>query len=65
VGNDVVEEETHCCVGGVVEGRHGFGPFGKLIYFHDDVLVSIARWRIASHEFYAPFVEGADGDDGM
>jgi hypothetical protein len=65
MGNDVVEEKMHCCVSGIVEGRHGFSPFGKVIYCHDDVLVSITRWRIASHEVYAPFVEGVDSDDWM
>jgi hypothetical protein len=55
----------HCCVSGIVEGRHGFIPFGKVIYFHDDVLVSIIRWRIAGHEVYAPFSEGFGGDDWM
>ena len=59
----MVKEETHCCVNDIVEGGHGFDPFGKVIHCHDDVLVSITRWRIASHKFYAAFVEGADGDD--
>jgi hypothetical protein len=61
----VVEEKMRCCVSGIVEGRHGFDPFGKLIYFHDDVRVSITRWRIASHELYAPFAKGANNDDWM
>jgi hypothetical protein len=59
----MVEETMHCCVNGVVEGRHGLGPFGKVIYFLDDVLLSISRWRVSSHEFYAPFVEGIGSDD--
>jgi hypothetical protein len=61
----VIEEKMRCCVSGVVEGRHGFGPFGEVIYDHDDVLVSISRWRVASHKVYAPFAEGADSDDWM
>ena len=52
-----------CCVSDIVESGDGFGPFGKVIHYHDDVPVSITRWRIASHKFYAPFVEGANGDD--
>jgi hypothetical protein len=48
---------------GVIEGRRGFGPFGKVIYCHDDVLVFMAIWRIASHEVYAPFAEGDESDD--
>ena len=63
MGNDAVEEKMCCCVSDIVESGDGFGPFGKLIHYHDDVLVSITRWRIASHKFYAPFVEGADGDE--
>jgi hypothetical protein len=63
VGNDMIEEKTRCCVNDVIEGSHGFDPFGKVIYYHGDVLVSIAIWRIAIHEFYAPFAEGADNDD--
>jgi hypothetical protein len=53
----------HCCVSNVIEGRHGFSPFGKVIHFHDDILVSIAIWRVEIHEVYAPFVEGVDNDD--
>jgi hypothetical protein len=63
VGNDVVEEKTHYCVSDVVEGGHGFGPFGKVIYYYDDVLVSISIWMIAGHKVYAPFAEGANNDD--
>jgi hypothetical protein len=37
----------------------------EVIYCHNDVLVSINGWRIASHEVYAPFVEGFSGDDWM
>jgi len=55
----VVEEKMCCCVNGIVEGRHGFSPFGKVIKCHDDVLVSITIWRIASHEVFAPFAKGA------
>jgi hypothetical protein len=61
----VIEEKMRCCVSSVVEGRHGFGPFGKVIYYHDDVLMSVTRWRIASHEVYAPFAEWAGSDDWM
>jgi hypothetical protein len=61
----VVEEKTHCFVSGTVEGTHGFNPFGNVIYYHNDVLMSIARWRIASHEVYAPFEKGVGGDDWM
>jgi hypothetical protein len=42
-------------VNSVVEGRHGFGPLGELVDCNDDVFVSIAGWRISSHEIYAPF----------
>jgi hypothetical protein len=59
----VVEEKARYCVGGIVEGRHGFGLFGKVIYCHDNVLVSIARWRNASHEVNAPFAERVTNDD--
>jgi hypothetical protein len=58
VGDDVVKEKMHCCVSGVVEGRHGFSPLGEVIDCHDDVFVSISRWRVASHEVYAPFAKG-------
>jgi hypothetical protein len=61
--NDMVEEKTHYCVSGIVEGRHGFNPFSKVIDFHNDLLVSITRWRVASPKFNAPFAEGADSDD--
>ena len=58
MGNDVVEEKRHCCVSCIVEGRHGFGPFGKVVNCHDNVLVSITRCRMTSHEVYVPFAEG-------
>jgi hypothetical protein len=61
----VIEEKTRCSVYGVVEGRYGFDPFSKVIHFHDDVLVSISGWRVASHEVYAPFAKGASSDDWM
>jgi hypothetical protein len=38
-------------------------PFGKVIYCHENLLVFITGWRMASHEVYAPFVEGVVGDD--
>jgi hypothetical protein len=61
----VIKENTHCSVSGVVDGRHGFDPFSKVIHFHNDVLVSISRWRVASHEVYAPFEKGVSIDDWM
>jgi len=51
------EEKTRCCVNGSFESGYGLHPFGKVIYFHDNVLVSITRWRMTSREVYAPFAE--------
>jgi hypothetical protein len=51
------EDKTHCCVNGSFESGYGLDPFGKVIYFHNNVLVSITRWRMTSDEVYAPFVE--------
>jgi hypothetical protein len=59
VGDDVVKEKMCCSVSGVVEGGHGFDPLGEVIDCHDDVFVSITRWRVASHEVDAPFAKGA------
>jgi hypothetical protein len=59
----VIKEKMCCSVGGVVEVRHGFSPLGEVIDCNDDVFVSIAGWRFSSHEVYAPFAEGASGDD--
>jgi hypothetical protein len=50
-------------LGGIVEGKHGFSPLGEVIDFHNDVFVSIAGWRVSSHEVYAPFEKGAGSDD--
>jgi hypothetical protein len=50
-------------VSGVVEGRHGFNPLGKVIDCHDYVFVSIVGWRVASHEVYAPFAKWASSND--
>ena len=55
----MVEEKTRCCVSGSFDSGYGFDPFGKVIYFHDNVLVSITGCRMTSHEFYAPFAEGS------
>jgi hypothetical protein len=52
-----------CCVSDVVESGHGFGPFGKVIDGHDNVLVSITGWRMEIHEVYAPLTKGANCDD--
>jgi hypothetical protein len=35
-------------------------PFGKIIHYHDNVLVSITGWRMESHEIYAPFTKGVE-----
>jgi hypothetical protein len=61
----VVKEKKRYCVNGVIESGHGFGPFGKVIDSRDNVLVSITRWRMESHEVYAPFTKGVDCDDWM
>jgi len=61
----VVEEKMCFYVSSVVECGHVFGPFGKVIYDHDNVLVSITGWRMESHEVYAPFIEGVDCVDWM
>jgi hypothetical protein len=63
MGNDMVGEKMGCCVSNVIKCGHGFVSFGKIIYFHHNVLVYITGWRIASHEIYAPFTKGADRDD--
>jgi hypothetical protein len=63
VGNDVIKENTCCSVSDVIESRHGFIPLGEVIDYNDDVFVSIVGWRVASHKVYAPFAEGANGDD--
>jgi hypothetical protein len=54
-----------CYVSGVVESGHGFDTFGKVIYYHDNVLMSIIGWKMEIHEFYAPFIEGFNGDEWM
>jgi hypothetical protein len=41
VGNDMVEEKMCCCVNGVVKCGNMFVPLGKVIYYQDNVLVSI------------------------
>ena len=64
-GYDVVEEKTCCSVSGIVEGRHGFSPFGEVIDNNHNVFMTIAGGRITSHEVNAPFAKGAGGDDWM
>jgi hypothetical protein len=64
-GNDMVKEKTLCYVSGTVKSGHGFDPFGKVIYYHDNLLVPITICRMENHEFYAPFVDGANDDEWM
>jgi hypothetical protein len=52
-----------CCVSSVVKCGHGLDPLGKIIYFYNNVLVSITGWRMESHEIYAPFTKGFGCDD--
>ena len=52
------EDKTCYCVSGSFESWNGLNPFGKVIYFDDNVLVFIAGWRMTSDEVSAPFVEG-------
>jgi hypothetical protein len=59
----MVEEEVCCSVSGVVKCRHGFNPLSEVIDCDDDVFVSIATRRVASHEVYAPFEKGAGNND--
>ena len=59
----MVKEQMCCNVSSVFEGRHGFSPLSEVINYNDDVFVSIARWRVASHEVYAPFEKGVDSND--
>jgi hypothetical protein len=63
LGYDVVEEKMHCCVSGVVEGGHSFGPFGEVIDSDNNVFVTIARGGITSHKVNAPFTKGACSND--
>ena len=60
---DVVEEKTHYCVSGVVEGGHRFSPFGEVIDRDNNVFVTIAGGGITSHKVDAPFTKGASHND--
>jgi hypothetical protein len=62
-GYDVVEEKTRCSVSGIVEGGHGFRPFGEVIDNNNNVFVTIAGGGITGHKFNAPFAEGASSND--
>jgi hypothetical protein len=53
------EDKTRYCVSGSFESGNGLNPFGKVIYFDDNVLVSIIGWRMTSDEVYDPFIEGS------
>ena len=62
-GYDVVEEKTRCSVSGIVEGGHGFCPFGEVIDSDNNVFVTIAGGGITSHKVNAPFTKGACSND--
>ena len=59
----MVEEKTRCCVSGVVEGGHSFGPFGEIIDSDNNVFMTIAGGGITSHKVNAPFTKGACSND--
>jgi len=59
----VVEEETRCCVSGVVEGGHSFCPFGEVIHDDNDVFVTIAGRGITSHKVDTPFTKRVGSND--
>jgi hypothetical protein len=61
-GYDVVEEKTCCSISGIVEGGHGFCPFGEVIDSDNNVFVTIAGRGITGHKINAPFAEGAGSD---
>jgi hypothetical protein len=63
LGYDVVKEKTRCSVSGVVEGGHGFSPFGEVINGDNNVFVTIAGGGITSHKVNAPFTKGACSND--
>ena len=58
-----LKKKMRCYVSGVVEGRHGFNPLGKVINCNDCVFVFVAGCRVASHEVNAPFTKGTSVDD--
>jgi hypothetical protein len=58
-GYDVINEKARCNVSNVVEGGHGFSPFGEVIDCDNNVFVAIAIWGVTSHEVNAPFTKGA------
>jgi hypothetical protein len=55
----VIKEKMRCSVSGVVEGGHGFIPFGEEIDYDNNVFVPIDGWGVTSHEVDAPFTKGA------
>ena len=59
----MVEEKTCCSVSGIVEGGHGFSPFGEVIDSNNNVFVTIAGGGITSHKVNAPFTKGACSND--
>ena len=62
-GYYVVEEKTRCSASGIVEGGHGFRPFGEVIDNDNNVFVTIAGGGIIGHKVNAPFAEGASSND--
>jgi hypothetical protein len=63
MGYDVVKEKTRCCVSGIVESMHSFGPFGEVVNGDNDVLVTIAGGWISSHKVDAPFAKRVSYND--
>ena len=61
----MVEEKTCCSVSGIIEGGHGFRPFGEVIDSDNNVFVTIAGGGITSHKVNAPFTKGACSNDRM
>ena len=57
--DNLVEEEVRNYFKSFVEGFIGFGPFVKVIYSDNDLLVTTTRGWSTLFEINSPLVEGA------
>ena len=62
-GDNLVEHEEGCSLPIGFYGRHGFGPLGKVVDAHDNVLMPPSRSWVTIDEIYPPLGEGTNGDD--
>ena len=63
--NNMVEEKKCSCLSSVVECRHHFNPFGKIVNRDNNITMPLIRRRVTGHEINTPFRKWSSRDNRM